>query len=142
MSMNALALAATIILLFPMFYFLVTSFAFFLRSLEHNSATFLLRGLFSVCFLAVAIIGAVGSVAFAGAGRTDIAIGIGLIAAIAIGARTWFLRRIDAQLRARDGGDTTALRRLRRLQVAGMAYNAVQFVVVVGSIPTVFPAGV
>ncbi len=142
MSMNALALAATIILLFPMLYFLVASPAFFFRPLGHSSATFLLRGLFSTYFLAVAVIGGIGAGAFAGAGRPWVALGIGALAALAIAARAWFLGRMDAQLRARDAGDPNAVRRLRHLHVGGMVYNAIQVAAVVTSIPAIFPAGV
>ncbi len=139
--MNALALAATILLLFPMLYFLIASLAFFLRSLEHSSATFLLRGLFSVCFLAVAVIGAIGAAAFAGAERPGVAIGFGLVAALAAGVRAWFLQQIDSAVTARDAGTGGALRRLRHLHIGGIAYNAMQLVAVVSSIPALFPAG-
>ncbi len=142
MPLEAIAFAASILLLFPMFYFLVTTFAFFLRSLEHPSATILLRGVFSVCFLAVAVFGAIGAAGFAGAGRTGVAAGAGLVALLAFAARTWFLARIDRAVQARDGGDAGAVRQLRRLQVGGMAYNAAQFLTVLGSIPAVFPNGI
>ena len=140
--MEALAFAASILLIFAMFYFLVTSFAFFLRSLEHNSATILLRGVFSVCFLAVGVIGALATLGFAGTGRGGPAMGAAVVALVAFGARAWFLRRIDREVRARDAGDAMAVRRLRRLQVGGMAYNAVQFLTVLGSIPRLFPNGI
>ena len=63
------------------------------------------------------------------------AVGIGLIVAFAIWGRRWFLRRMDAELRARDAGDPGAVGRLRRLHWGGMLCNAVQLAVVVVSIP-------
>jgi len=79
--------------------------------------------------------GAIGTVAFAAEGRLVVAVGIALIAAFALWARRWFLRRMDAQLSARDAGDADAVRRLRRLHWGGMLFNAIQLVAIVGCIP-------
>lgn len=140
MSMTELSLAAMIFLLFPMLYFLMSSLTFFLAKLSDPTVTWLLRGLFNVYFRTVSITGGIATVAFAGAGRPGVALGFGVLTAAAVGARSWFLQRMDAELRARDAGDTHALRQLRRLHVGGIMYNAIQVVVVVGSIPLVFPA--
>jgi hypothetical protein len=64
-----------------------------------------------------------------------LAIGIGLIAALAVSSRRWFLRQLDAGLSDRDAGDVEAVRRLRRLHWGGMLSNAVQLAVVVACIP-------
>ena len=141
MTTSGFALLATIILLLPMVYFLVSSLTFLLRPLSDPIVTWLLRGLFSVHFLLVSATCGVAAVAFLLAGRPLVAIGIGAVAALAIGVRRWFLSRMDAALRVRDAGDATAVRRLRRLHLAGMAYNAVQFVVIAASVPRIFPAG-
>jgi hypothetical protein len=138
MTPDGFALAATIILLCLMFYFAMASLAFLLVKLEIPSVTQLLRGLFNVHFLVVSIAGVIGTVAFAVAGRLVVAIGIGLIAAFAVWARGWFLRRMDAQLSARDAGDANAVRQLRRLHWGGMLCNAVQLVAMVASLPYVF----
>lgn len=141
MTSNGFALLATIILIFPMLYFLVASPTFLLRPLSDPIVTWMLRGLFNVHFLAVSVTCAIAAMAFLLASRPLVAIGIGVVAALAIGARRWFLSRMDAELGVRDAGDVTAVRRLRRLHWAGMAYNAVQFFVIVASISRVFPAG-
>jgi hypothetical protein len=138
MSTDGFSLAATIILLFPMLYFLVASPTFLLAKFEDPVVTWLLRGMFSFHFRAVSVVCLIGVVAFAMAGRPVVAIGIGLIAALAVFARTWFLQQMDAQLSARDAGDADAVRRLRRLHWGGMAYNATQFGAVVAGIPFVF----
>jgi hypothetical protein len=137
MTPDAIATAAMIILLFPMIYFLLASPAFLLVKLDIQPVTRLLRGMFNAHFLAMSIVGVIGTIAFAVAGHHLFAIGIGLIAAFAVWARRWFLGQMDAQLVARDAGDADAVRRLRRLHWGGMLCNAIQLVVIVGSIPHV-----
>ena len=135
MTPNGIALAATVILLFPMGYFLLAAPAFLLVKLDIPPVTQLLRGMFNAHFLMVSIAGVIGTLAFAVAGRLTFAIGVGLIAAFAVWARGWFLRQWDVQLSARDAGDAGAVRRLRRLHWVGMLCNAIVLVAVVGSIP-------
>jgi hypothetical protein len=135
MTSNGIALAATVILLFPMGYFLLAAPAFLLVKLDIPPVTQLLRGMFNAHVLMVSIAGVIGTLAFAVAGRLTFAIGVGLIAAFAVWARGWFLRQWDVQLSARDAGDAGAVRQLRRLHWAGMLCNATVLVAVVGSIP-------
>jgi uncharacterized membrane protein len=132
---DPVAMFATVVLLFPMGFFLLSAPAFLLVSLDIPAVTQLLRGMFSSYFLMVAIAGAVGTVAVALTGRVFVAMCIALIAAFAVWARRWFLQRWDAQLRARDAGDADAVRRLRRLHWGGMLCNAIELGVVVISIP-------
>jgi hypothetical protein len=129
------AFYATVILLFPMVYFLLASPTFLLVALDIQPVAQLLRGLFNGYFLMMTIAGVIGTVAFAVTGRLVFAIGIGLLAAFAVSARRWFLRQMDVQLSARDAGDADAARRLRRLHWGGMLCNAIQLVAIVGSIP-------
>ena len=137
MMPDPVAMFATVVLLFPMGYFLLAAPAFLLVSLDVPPVTQLLRGMFSSYFLMVAIAGAVGTVCVAFTGRLFVAVAIALIAAFAVWARRWFLQRWDAQLSARDAGDAEAVRRLRRLHWGGMLSNAVQLAAIVGSIPYV-----
>jgi hypothetical protein len=138
MTSDGFALAATVLLLFSMLYFQMTSPTFLLVKLDIPTVTWLMRGHFSGHFLVLSIAGVIGTVAFLVAGRPVVAIGIGLIAALAVWARRWFLRHMDAQLKARDAGDADAVRRLRRLHWGGMLCNAIPLVTVVASIPYVF----
>jgi len=94
-----------------------------------------MRGMFSSYFLILAIAGVIATLAFAVEGRLALAIAIALIAAFAVSARRWFLERMDAELSARDAGDVTAVRKLRRLHWGGMLCNAVQLVAIVAAIP-------
>ena len=132
---DPVALFATVVLLFPMGFFLLSAPAFLLVKLDIPEVTQLLRGMFSAYFLMVAIAGAVGTVCVAFTGRVFLAMGIALVAAFAVWVRPWFLQRWDAQLSAREAGDADAVRRLRRLHWGGMLCNAAQLAVIVGSIP-------
>src|ERR1700712_6039248 len=128
MMPDPVLLFATVILLLPMGYCLLAAPAFLLVRLDIPPVTQLLRGLFNSYFLLLAIAGVIGAVAFALEGRLLGAVGIGLIAAFAVVARRWFLRRMDADLDARDAGDPDAGRRLRRLPLGGMLWNGGQLV--------------
>src|SRR4029079_4993549 len=88
---DAVALAAIVILLFPMGYFFLASPAFLLVKLDIPPVTQLLRGMFNIHFLMIVIAGAIGTVTFALTGRPAFAVGVALIAAFAVWARGWFL---------------------------------------------------
>lgn len=137
MTADGLALAAIVILLFPMGYFLLAAPAFLLVKLDIPQVAQLLRGMFSVHFLMVSVAGIIGTLTFALAGRPVFAVGIGLIAAVAIWSRGRFLRQWDALLSAKEAGDACAVRRLRRMHWGGMLGNALQTVAIVASIPYV-----
>ena len=135
MTSDGIALAAIVILLFPMGYFFLAAPAFLLVKLDIPPVALLLRAMFNGYFLTLAIAGVIGTIAVTVDGRLVLAIGIGLIAAFAASSRRWFLRQMDARLSDRDAGDADAVRRLRRLHWGGMLSNAIQLVAVVASIP-------
>ncbi|KRQ08177.1 hypothetical protein [Bradyrhizobium manausense] len=137
MKPDAVAVAALVILLFPMGYFLLASPAFLLVKLDIPPVTQLLRGMFNIQFRMMAVTGVLATVAFLVAGRPLFATGIGLIAALAIRGRGWFMQRMDEELSARDAGDTGAVRRLRQLHWSGMLCNAMLVAALVTSIPYV-----
>ena len=132
---DSVVLFATVILVLPMFYFLLAAPAFLLVRLDIPAVAQLLRAMFSGYFLTVAIAGAVGMVAVAVEGRLVLAICIGLIAAFADLSRRWFLQRMDARISDGDAGDADAVRGLRRLHWGGMLSNAIQLAVIVACIP-------
>jgi len=138
MTAERIALGTTVVMLFPMIYFLLVTPTFFLAKLEDPITTWLMRGLFNVYFNVVIVVSAIAAVAFVIAGRPLFTLGIALIVACAIMARRWFLQHFDADLRARDAGDVSAVRRLRKLHVGAMLYNAVQVAAVVAAIPSAF----
>lgn len=132
-----LSLAAVIILMVPMLYFAFASLTFFLRPLADPIVGRMLRGLINTWLLAVAGLGALAVIAFMAAGQPRVAAGLSLLAACALAARFWAVPRIDAVLRAPGDGAAAAL---RRLQVAGIAYNLAELSIMLGSIPRIFPA--
>lgn len=137
MTPDNAALFASIILVLPMFYLFLAAPTFLLVRLDIPPVTRLLRGMFNAYFLALAVAGAIGIISVALAGRLLLAIGIGAIAAFAVLSRRWFLLQMDAGISDRDCGDSTAVRRLRRLHWGGMLSNAVQLAAVVASIPQI-----
>ena len=138
MTSDGFALAAFILLLFAMLYFQMTSPTFLLVKLDVPQVTRLMRGHFNFYFLALSIAAAVGTLAFAVAGRPLTALGIAAIAAFAVWARRWFVPRMDAAVDARDSGDADAVRRLRVLHWGGMLCHAVPLAAILVSIPRVF----
>jgi hypothetical protein len=137
MTSDGMALAAMVILIFPIGYFFLASPAFLLVKLDIPPVTQLLRGMFNIHFLMTATAAIIGTVTFALTGRLVFAIGVALIAAFAVWARGWFLQRWDIYLSARDAGDAAAVRQLRRLHCVGMLCNAILLCAVIASIPYV-----
>jgi hypothetical protein len=84
MTPDGIALAAIVILLFPMGYFFLAAPAFLLVKLDIPQVTQLLRGMFNAHFLMTSISGAIGTMVFAVTGRPVFAIGVALIAAFAV----------------------------------------------------------
>ena len=137
MTSDGMALAAIVILPFPMGYFLLASPAFLLVKLDIPPVTQLLRGMFNAHFLMMRIAAIIGAVTFALTGPPIFAVVVALVAAFAMWARGWFLQKWDTELSARDAGDATAVRRLRRLHWVGMLCNAILLIAVIASIPYV-----
>jgi hypothetical protein len=137
MSPDAVAVAALVILLFPMGYFLLASPAFLLVKLDIQPVTQLLRGMFNIQFRMTSVTGVFATVALLVAGRPLFALGIGLIAILALWGRGRFMRRMDNEISARDAGDADAVRRLRRLHWSGMLCNATLVAALLTSIPYV-----
>ncbi|PSO14128.1 hypothetical protein [Bradyrhizobium sp. MOS003] len=135
MTPDAVAVAVMIILLFPMGYFTLASPAFLLVKLDIQPVAQLLRGMFNAHFLVMRVAALIGTAALLLDGRLLAALGVGLIAVLAIWGRPWFMQRVDDQLSARDAGDADAPRRLRRLHWSGMLANAVLLAALLAGIP-------
>lgn len=138
MSNDAYAAAAIVAVLLPTIYFLIASPTFLLAKFEDPVVTWLLRGLFSVHFRLICIGSFVGTVALLIAGRPMFAVGPVVIGGMAIVMRKWVLRKMDAELCAREAGDGQAIHRLHVLHWRAMAYNATQFAAIVAITPFVF----
>lgn len=124
-----------VILLFPMGYFTLASPAFLLVKLDIQPVAQLLRGMFNAHFLVMRVAALIGTVALLVDGRLLAALGVGMLAALAIWGRRWFMQRVDDQLSASHAGDADAPRRLRRLHWSGMLANAVLLVALLAGIP-------
>jgi hypothetical protein len=135
MTTDPLAVAAMIILLFPMGYFTLASPAFLLVKLDVRPVALLLRGMFNAHFLVMGVAGMLGTLAFLLAGHLLFAAVVGLVAALAIGGRRRFMQRMDDQLSAGEAGDIDAADRLRRMHWSGMLCNAVLLAALLASIP-------
>ena len=107
MTPDSLAVAAMIILLFPMGYFTLASPAFLLVKLDVRPVALLLRGMFNAHFLVMGAAGIIGTVAFLLAGQLVFATVVGLLAALAIGGRRRFMARMDNQLSAGESWQYT-----------------------------------
>src|SRR2546428_12743640 len=95
---DPVVLFAMVILLTPMGYFLLAAPAFLFVKLDIPPVTQLLRGMFNVYFLMLAIAGVIGTLAFALEGRLAVAVAISLIAAFAVSGRPWVLWRAGGPL--------------------------------------------
>ncbi len=118
------------VLLFSMGFFMLASPP--LLILKHDTPTDgrFIRGLFNIYYLAVMTIAAIAATGSALAGRTTVAFAMGLLFAFVFAVRRGVLSQMDRLRQAIAGGDTTAIRQFRRLHIAGMALNALQFAVV------------
>jgi hypothetical protein len=135
MTSDGAALAAIVILLFPMGFFLMSSPAFLLVKLDIAEVAQLLRGVIWAYLFMVGIAGIIAAIVFAVTGHPVFVVGVGAIAAFAIIVRPLLLERWDTLLRARDAGEPCAVRRLRQLHWGTMVMNMIQLGAVVSSIP-------
>lgn len=135
MKSDVVALYAIVILLFPMGYFLFASVSFLFVRLGSPDVSILLRGLLNAYFLMLAIASLIATVALAVSGHLVFAVCTALLGSLAIVARHWLLRRVDAQRSAREAGNHDAIRHFRWVHLAVMGTNFVQFVAVLGAVP-------
>jgi hypothetical protein len=140
MTADQLSLIGVVLPLLPIAYFFLSSLTFFLASFRDPVVTRVLRGLFNTYLIGATACFTLGALAFAAAGRLPVAAALAAAACIASLARPWFLHRIDSHIAARDSGNQTAIPRLRRLHVIGIAYNAAFLLALLTSIPYVVTA--
>lgn len=121
--MLILALISTVVLLVWMGFFMMGSLP--LLVLKHDTPvdSRFIRGLFNLYYVAIMATGAVGAASSALAGRFVVALGLGSVAAIGFAGRRWVVPRMDAVRSAMTADDAFAIRRFRRLHIAGMLLN-------------------
>lgn len=140
MTEDQLSLLGAVIPLFPIAYFFLSSLSFFVAKFEDPVVIRVLRGLLHAYTLGLIGGSSVAALAYAAIGRWPVAAGMALAAAGGLLARLWFLRRLDGEVAARNGGDTSATRRLRRLHLTAIGYNAAHLVLLLASIPRIVTA--
>jgi len=118
------------VLLFPMGFFMLASPP--LLILKHDTPTDgrFIRGLFNIYYLAVMTIAALGAAGCVLAGQGTEALAMGGLVAFVFAVRRWMLSNMDRLRDAIARGESGAVPQFRRLHIAGMALNVIQFATV------------
>lgn len=90
-----------------------------------------IRGLFNIYYITVMTIAAVGAAVCALMGQGAVALAMGGLVVFVFGIRRWVISNMDKLRDAITRGDSMAVPRFRRLHIAGMILNVVQFGTVV-----------
>lgn len=123
--MLIVALISTVALLVWMGFFMMGSLP--LLILKHDTpldARFI-RGLFNVYYVAIMATAAAGALSYAFAERLLIALALACVAGLGFAGRCWFVSRMDTVRSTMTADDSDAIRRFRRLHIAGMLLNVV-----------------
>ena len=123
-------LVSIAVLLFSMGFFMLASPP--LLILKHDTPTDgrFIRGLFNVYYLGVMTIAGLAATGCVFAGQSTVAIAMFGLVAFVFAVRRWMLSRMDDLRAAITRGEATAIPQFRRLHIAGMALNVVQFAIV------------
>lgn len=130
MLANLLALAATVVLLVFMGYFMLGSLP--LLVLEHDTpldARFI-RGFFNLYYRAVLLAAGATTVAYGVAGKPAFCAGMAILMLVVFLASRRIIPAMDALRETMKPDDAAAIARFRRLHMAGMLLNAAQLVAV------------
>jgi hypothetical protein len=125
---KTIALVSTVLLLMFLGFSVLGSTP--LLILKHNVAmdSRVVRQVLHYCFRLITFAAAVGSVAYAFAGRPFMSLGLACVTAIALVMHDWLLNRMDALRTTMHDGDTAALARFRKLHIAAIVLNGTQLV--------------
>lgn len=123
--MLIVALISTVLLLVWMGFFMMGSLPLLILKHDTPVDSRFIRGLFRVYYLAIMTTGTVGALSSAFAGRPAIALGLGGVAGMGFAGRYWFISRMDVVRSTMTADDSSAIRRFRRLHIAGMVANVV-----------------
>src|SRR5689334_13982740 len=126
----SIALFSSVALLFVLLVFTLATVP--LLVLRHDTPLDggVIRKLFSLGYLAVAILAAVCAVIYALGPQVPFAAGLACMAVLALLLRRWVLERMDGLVRGMAGGGAAAVSRFRRLHLTGIALNVLQLGVV------------
>lgn len=121
-----ISLAATVILLVWMGFFMMGSLP--LLVLRHDTPldSRFIRGLFNVYYLAVMLTGSAAALCYVWSGRLVFAVGMACIAALAFALRRWIIiPRMDFLRHTIPAADSSIFQ-FRRLHIMGMMLNVAQ----------------
>ena len=130
MISKAFPFLSIVVLLFPMGVFMLTTPP--LLILKHDNPTDgrFIRGLFNLYYNALMTIGGVAAVGCTLVGRHGVALAMAALVAFVYAIRRWVIRNMDRLRGAIADGEPLAVPRFRRLHIAGMLLNVVQFGIV------------
>jgi hypothetical protein len=128
---KAFPFLSIVLLLFPMGIFMLASPP--LLILKHDTPLDggFIRGLFNLYYIGVITLAAVGAVGCALLGKHMVALAMGGLAVLVLAIRRGVLSQMDKLRDAITRSEPGAVRRFRRLHIAGMVLNVIQFGVVV-----------
>src|SRR5512138_2471091 len=100
--------------------------------LKHDTPTDgrFIRGLFNIYYLAVMAIAAIAAAGCVLAGRSTVAVAMAGLVVFVFAVRRWVLSQMDRLRDTIASGDAMAIPKFRRLHIAGMALNVLQFATV------------
>ena len=126
--MLIVALISTVLLLVWMGFFMMGSLPLLILKHDTPLDSRFIRGLFNVYYTAILAVGTVGALSSALGGRFLIALALAVVAGIGFAGRYWFVLRMDAVRSIMTPDDAPAIRRFRRLHIAGMLANVAMLV--------------
>ena len=124
------ALAATVLMLVAMGFFLLGTPPLLLLKYDAPNDARFVRWLFNIYFIVVMLTAAFAAVSYALAGEPAFAAGMGCVAVLAVALRPLMLKRMDALRQTMSPNDAVAIRKFRRLHIAGMLINGIQLAAV------------
>lgn len=135
MVARAFPFLSIVVLLFPMGVFMLGSVP--LLILKHDTPTDgrFIRSLFNLYYVVLMTLGVVAAGGCTLLGRNDLALAIGGLVGFVFATRRWVIPHMDTLRGAIAEGEPTAVPRFRRLHIAGMILNVVQFGVVAWTLP-------
>jgi hypothetical protein len=127
---KALALVSTVLLLMSLGFSVLGATP--LLILKHRVAmdSRVVRQVFHYCYRLIAAMATGAAIGYALTGQPVLSMGMGCIALLAVALHRWMLARMDALRITMHDGDTDAIRRFRKLHVAGIALNLSQLATV------------
>ena len=98
-----------------------------------------IRQVFHYCYRIVAAFAITATIAHTVSQRIGLAVGLGMIALLALAMHPWLLRRLDTlRLTMYEGrGDPLAIRRFRQLHAGAVGLNLVQLVAMIAGLTQV-----